>query len=96
VICPSGSFLTGLSSLISDFPKNISVPTYPKSILELSPSRPTEGRFAIVTNVGHGMRWTRQRQARNVMQGGFMQMACERSNGELTNDVAAYGEVVWS
>jgi len=25
-----------------------------------------------------------------------MQMACERSNGELTNDVAAYGEVVWS
>ena len=22
--------------------------------------------------------------------------ACERSNGELTNDVAAYGEVVWS
>jgi hypothetical protein len=21
---------------------------------------------------------------------------CERSNGELTNDVVAYGEVVWS
>jgi hypothetical protein len=71
VICPSGCFLTGLSSLISDFPKDISVPTYPKSILELSPFRPTEGRFAIVTNVGHGMRWTRQRQARNVMQGGL-------------------------
>jgi hypothetical protein len=61
VICPSGGFLTGVSSLISDFPKNISVPTHPKSILELSPSRPTEGRFAIVTDVGHGMRWTRQR-----------------------------------
>jgi hypothetical protein len=42
-----------------------------------------------------GMRWTRQRQARNVMQGGFL-WACERSNGELTNDVAADGEVVWS
>jgi hypothetical protein len=28
--------------------------------------------------------------------GRVMQMACERSNGELTNDVAAYGEVVWS
>ena len=69
VICPSGSLLTGLSSLISVFPKDISVPNYPKSILELSPSRPTEGRFAIVTNVGHGMRWTRQRQARNVMAG---------------------------
>jgi hypothetical protein len=26
VICPSGSLLTGVSSLISDFPKNISVP----------------------------------------------------------------------
>jgi hypothetical protein len=27
VICPSGGLLTGLSSLISDFPKNILVPT---------------------------------------------------------------------
>jgi hypothetical protein len=27
VICPSGALLAGLSSLISDFPKNISVPT---------------------------------------------------------------------
>jgi len=27
LICPSGGFLTGLSSLISDFPKDISVPT---------------------------------------------------------------------
>jgi hypothetical protein len=69
VICPSGGLLTGLSSLISVFPKNISVPTYPKSILELSPSRPTEGRFAIVTDVGHGMRWTRQRFARNGVAG---------------------------
>jgi hypothetical protein len=69
VICPSGAFLTGLSSFISDFPKNISVPTHPKSRLELSPSRPTEGRFAIVTNVGHGMRWTRQRFARDGIAG---------------------------
>src|SRR6266581_7183996 len=52
VICPSGSFLTGLSSLISDFPKNISVPTYPKSDLELFASHPTEGRIAIVTDAG--------------------------------------------
>ena len=49
---PVGRFADGLSSLISDFPKNISVPTYPKSDLELSPSRPTEGRIAIVTNAG--------------------------------------------
>src|SRR5450755_2596449 len=33
-----------------------------------SPSRPnTEGRFAIVTSVGHGMRWTRWRQRRMVL-----------------------------
>jgi hypothetical protein len=52
VICPSGGFLTGLSSLISDFPKNISVPTHPKSPLELFVSHPTEGRIMIVTNAG--------------------------------------------
>jgi hypothetical protein len=68
---PSGRLLTGVSSLFSDFPKNISVPTYPKSKLYPSMSRPTEGRFAIVTNVGHGMRWTRQRFARDELQGGL-------------------------
>jgi hypothetical protein len=59
----------GLSSRISDFPQSISVPTCPKSILELWPSRPTEGRFAIVTDVGHRMRWTRQRFARDGIAG---------------------------
>jgi hypothetical protein len=54
---------------------------------------PQEGRIAIVTD-GGWVRWTRQRQARNVMQGGFSGIR-ERSNGGLTNDVAAYGEVVW-
>jgi hypothetical protein len=29
----------------------------------------TEGRFAIVTDVGHGMRWTRQRLARDGVAG---------------------------
>ena len=42
---------------------------------------PQEGRFAVVTDVGCGMRWTRQRQAR------------ERAR---TNDAFADGEVVWS
>jgi hypothetical protein len=41
VICPSGGLLKGVSSLISDFPKNISVPTHPKSPLELFASHPT-------------------------------------------------------
>jgi hypothetical protein len=45
VICPSGGLLKGLSSLISDFPKNISVPTYPKSDLELFASHPTRGAY---------------------------------------------------
>jgi hypothetical protein len=45
VICPSGGLLTGVSSLISGFPKNISVPTYPKSILEFLPSHPTRGAY---------------------------------------------------
>src|SRR5258706_15838828 len=45
VICPSGGLLTGLSSLISDFPKDIFVPTYPKSDLELFASHPTRGAY---------------------------------------------------
>ena len=51
VIRPSGTFV---SSLISDFPKNISVAAHPKSDLELFASRPTEGRIAIVTDAGCG------------------------------------------
>jgi hypothetical protein len=54
VICPSGGLLKGVSSLISDFPKNISVPTHPKSPLELSHPTPQEGRIAIVTDAGCG------------------------------------------
>ena len=45
VICPSGRLLMGLSSLISDFPKDISVPTYPNSDLELFASHPTRGAY---------------------------------------------------
>jgi hypothetical protein len=52
VICPSGALSTGVSSLISDFPKDISVPTYPKSPLELFASHPTKGRIMIVTDAG--------------------------------------------
>ena len=42
-----------------------------------------------------GMRWTRQRRARDVMAG-RVDETCERSNGALTNEVAADGEAVWS
>jgi hypothetical protein len=81
LICPTGYLVIWLSSPDS---KNSSLPALPKSILKLSPSRPTEGRFAIVTNVGSGMRWTRQRWARKVMAG-RVDEACERSNGALTD-----------
>jgi hypothetical protein len=40
-----GLLILAVSSLISDFPKNISVPIYPKSHLELSLSRPTTGAY---------------------------------------------------
>ena len=66
VICPSGGLLTGVSSLISDFPKNISVPTHPKSHLELFASRPTEGRIAIVTDAGWDAVDAAERFARDV------------------------------
>src|SRR6266700_7137198 len=79
VIRPSGCLL---SSLISDFPKNISVPTHPKSDLELSPSRPTEGRFAIVTDVGHGMRWTRQRFARDGIAGRVERLVSDQQRAD--------------
>jgi len=49
VICPSGSLLTGVSSPIC---KNISISAHPKSLLQPSPSHPTEGRIAIVTDAG--------------------------------------------
>ena len=69
LICPSGSLLTGLSSLISDFPKNILVPTHPKSHLELWPSHPTRGAYHDRHETRGGMRWTRQRFAREGVAG---------------------------
>jgi hypothetical protein len=53
--------LTGVSSLISDFPKNISVFTHPKSPLSLLPSRPERGAYHDRHGRWGGMRWTRQR-----------------------------------
>jgi hypothetical protein len=40
------------------------------------------------------MRWTRQRFARDVITG-RVDKARERSNGALTRDAEADGEVVW-
>ena len=60
VICP-------LSSLISDFPKNILVPTHPKSHLQLSHPTPPEGRIMIVTDAG-----------RDAVDAAVLGVRCER------------------
>jgi hypothetical protein len=70
VICPSGGLSTGVSSLISDFPKNISLFTHPKSSLELTSSSPQRGVSRSSRTRG-GMRWTRQRWRAMGSQGRF-------------------------
>src|SRR6266852_772910 len=87
----SGGFLTGLSSLISDFPKNISVPTYPKSDLELSPSHPTRGAYH--DRHGRGEGCGGRGSVLRAMDGrAGWRKACERLQSELTRDVVADGE----
>src|ERR1700682_5653020 len=95
LICPSGGLLTGLSSLISDFPKNISVPNHPKSLLELPPSCPTEGRIRIVRDAGRDAVDAAAAGVKRDGRAGSLGIR-ERSNGALTNGAVAYGEVVWS
>jgi hypothetical protein len=85
---------------ITDWPVHPHLQKYSPSrftqIKSISPavSRPEEGRFAIVTDVERGMRWTRQRWASAGIAG--RALARERSNGTLTNGADADGEVVWS
>jgi len=47
-------------SLFTRDPNHLHIPRRPG---------PREGRFAIVTNVGHGMRWTRTRRSANILRG---------------------------
>src|SRR5712671_6844509 len=95
VICPSGGWLTGLSSLFFRIFRKLLVPTHPKSDLELFASHPTEGRIAIVTDAGRDAVDAAAFCARWDCRAGWRK-ACERSPSERTRDVAAYGEVVWS
>src|SRR3984893_11786887 len=94
VICPSGVLLTGVSSLISDFPKNISVPTHPKSHLELCASHPTRGAYRDRHGRGMGCGGRGSVGARWGRRAGLK--ACERQLSEQTNDADAYGKIVWS
>jgi hypothetical protein len=63
------------------------------SIIRAVPHSAKEGRFAIVTNVERGMRWTRQR--RRVRSG---RRAIHIVSGSRREDERRYadGEVVWS
>ena len=56
---------------------------------------PHEGRIAIVTDVGHEMRWTRQRRARKGSQGGSL-LTCEQSKARGRQMLLADGKSVWS
>ena len=93
LICPSGGLSTGLSSLISDIPKNIFVPTRPNQIYN-SRIPPHQRGVSRSSRTRGGVRWTRQHFARDGIAG--RASACERLPSERTRDVAAYGEVVWS
>src|SRR3954451_14022430 len=63
MICPTGKSLVFLSIPLS---KNISLPTPPKSVACAARLVPKEGRLAIVTDVGNGMRWTLVARLTNV------------------------------
>src|SRR6267154_5954084 len=63
VICPSGSFVS------SPVCKNISVSVHPKSHLELFASHPERGAYHDRHETRGGMRWTRQRFARDGIAG---------------------------
>jgi hypothetical protein len=75
VICPSGSFVS------SPLCKNISVSVHPKSHLELFASHPTEGRWPSSRTRG-GMRWTRQRFARDGIAGRIERFVSDQQHAD--------------
>jgi hypothetical protein len=81
---PDGQISKFLSS-----PNSKNIPSG-KSPLRIRPSRPQEGRLAIVTDAVDAAASARSRGCRAVP------WARERSTGAQTNDVVADGEVVWS
>jgi hypothetical protein len=81
LICPTGKKIVARENLSTPPRKNIPLRDCPKSNLQFHCPGPQEGRIAIVTDVGQGMRWTR---------------SVRRNFFARTSDAAAYGEVVWS
>src|SRR5216683_2817817 len=94
VICPSGGLSTGLSSLFFGFSEKYLFPLTQIRSRTLAVSF-HRGAYRDRQRRGMGCGGRGSVRRATWSQGGFL-WACERSNGELTNDVAAYGEVVWS
>src|SRR5713101_2068572 len=79
VICPSGGLLTGVSSPLC---KNISVSVPPKSHLELCASHPTRGAYHDRHGRRGGMRWTRQRFARDGIAGRVLESVSDHRRAD--------------
>src|SRR5450432_3453321 len=74
VICPSGGLLKGVST---PFCKNISLHPSGKSSLQIRLSHPTRGAYHGRRETRGGLRWTRQRYARDGIAG-RVDETCER------------------
>src|SRR5271168_191655 len=71
LICPTGkSVAVARLSLSSPFLKNISLFEWVETAIEPNCPAPHEGRFAIVTDVGCGMRWTLWRRKTGAAKSG--------------------------
>jgi hypothetical protein len=77
----------------SPFCKNILLRVLPKSLLNPSLSRPERGALRNVINAGRDA--VAAAALKRVRDGRAGFMACERSNGALTKDAVADGQVVW-
>jgi len=92
VICPSGGLLTGLSSPVC---KNISLHPSGKSSLQIRAIPPHQRGVSWSSRTRGGVRWTRQRFAREMVAGLVERLVSDqRACGRET--IAADGEVVWS
>ena len=79
MICPSGARLKTLSSTVS---KNIPLHSLLETPLWIPPSRPSRGAFRDRHERWAGMRWTRQRLAREGLQGGFFESVSDQQHAD--------------
>ena len=83
--------------LSSPSAENIPLAGLLETALGISPSDPTEGRIAIVTDAGlDAVDAAASGEQVNCRAGFGLSQTRERSNGAQTNGVVAYGKTVWS